>query len=216
MIFISFKLFIYKMSSFWKKNAKFWVDVLDLVVFLILVFWIVLFIRLFIATPYTVIWSSMAPNFYQKDWIIVEKITQRFGTFERWNVIVFVAPWKTSPYIKRIIWLPWETVKFQDWEVYICSDNVPSWAVIKDSEWNNCEKLPETYLPDWLKTNATCGKDEFKVEWGYFVMWDNRWRTTDSLCCFWIECYEWANYIVRDMDLIGKVRVRLYPRFTKF
>ena len=158
----------------------------------------------------------MAPNFYQKDRIIVEKITQRFSTFERGDVIVFVAPWKTSPYIKRIIWLPWETVKFQDWDVYICSDNVPSGSTIKDSEWNNCEKLPEPYLVEWLKTNATCGKNEFKVKWWYFVMWDNRWRTTYSLCCFWIECYEWANYIVGDKDLIGKVWVRLYPKFTKF
>jgi len=203
------------MSFSWKKQWKFWAEVFDLVVFLVLVFWIVLFIRLFIATPYTVIWSSMAPNFAQKDWIIVEKITQRFSSFGRWDVIVFVAPGKTSPYIKRIIWLPWETVKFQDGEVYICSDNIP-WSIVKDSEWNNCELLPEPYLPEWLKTNATCGKDEFKVQWWYFVMWDNRWRTTDSLCCFWIECYEWANYIVRDIDLIGKVFVRLYPKYTKF
>ncbi|MBR4633926.1 hypothetical protein IKO50_03040 [bacterium] len=33
----------------------------------------------------------MAPNFHQKDRIIVEKITQRFGTFQRGDVIVFVA-----------------------------------------------------------------------------------------------------------------------------
>ena len=204
------------MSFFGKKQIRFWSEVFDLFVFLVLVFWIVLFIRLFIATPYTVIGSSMAPNFYQKDRIIVEKITQNFWTFERGDVIVFVAPWKTSPYIKRIIWLPWETVKFQDWEVYICSDNIPSGAMIKDAEWNSCEKLPEPYLVEWLKTNATCGKDEFKVQWWYFVMWDNRWRTTDSLCCFWIECYEWANYIVGSRDLIGKVWVRLYPKFTKF
>ena len=204
------------MSSFRKKNAKFRAEVFDLLVFLILVFWIVLFIRLFIATPYTVIWSSMAPNFHQKDRIIVEKITQRFGTFERGDVIVFVAPWKTSPYIKRIIWLPWETVLFQDWGVYICSDNIPAWSLIKDSDWNNCELLPEPYLLEWLKTNAVCGKEEFKVESGYFVMWDNRWRTTDSLCCFGIQCYDWANYVVPDNYLIGKVRVRLYPTYTKF
>ena len=204
------------MSFSRKKQWKFRVEVFDLLVFLILVFWIVLFIRLFVATPYTVIWSSMVPNFHQKDWIIVEKITQRFGTFERGDVIVFVASWKTSPYIKRIIWLPWETVLFQDGEVYICSENIPNGSLVKDSEWQNCEKLPEPYLMDWLKTNATCGKSEFKVEWWYFVMWDNRWRTTDSLCCFWIECYEWANYIVWDKDLIGKVWLRLYPKYAKF
>lgn len=71
------------MHLFIKKHLKFWAEVWDLFVFLVLVFGIVLFIRLFIATPYTVIGSSMVPNFYQKDWIIVEKITQRFGVFER-------------------------------------------------------------------------------------------------------------------------------------
>lgn len=207
---------IRNMSSFWKKHARFRAEVLDLVAFLILVFWIVLFIRLFVATPYTVIWSSMAPNFHQKDRIIVEKITQRFWTFQRWDVIVFVAPWKSSPYIKRIIWLPWETVLFEDESVYICSDNIPAWSLVKDSEWNNCEKLSEPYLQEWIKTLATCWKNEFKVEWWYFVMWDNRWKTTDSLCCFWIQCYEWANYVVPDDYLIWKVWVRLYPSYQKF
>ena len=204
------------MPSFRKKHVQFWAEVFDLLVFLILVFWIVLFIRLFIATPYTVIWSSMAPNFHQKDRIIVEKITQRFGTFERGDVIVFVAPWKTSPYIKRIIWLPWETVLFKEGSVFICSDNIPAWSLVKDSKWNNCELLPEPYLLNWLKTNATCWKEEFYVKSWYFVMWDNRWRTTDSLCCFWIQCYDWANFVVPDNYLIGKVWVRLYPTFTKF
>ena len=203
-------------STFRKKHAKFWAEAFDLFVFLVLVFWIVLFIRLFIATPYTVIWSSMVPNFSQSDWIIVEKITQRFGNFERWDVIVFVAPWKTSPYIKRIIGLPWETVLFENDNVYICSNNIPDWSLVKDSEWNNCEVLPEPYLAEWAKTVATCWKNEFKVEWWYFVMWDNRWRTTDSLCCFWIQCYEWANYVVPNEYLIGKVFVRLYPSYTKF
>lgn len=199
-----------------KKQAKFRAEAFDLLVFLILVFGIVLFIRLFVATPYTVIWSSMEPNFSEKDRIIVEKFTQRFSTFNRGDVIVFVAQWKTSPYIKRIIWLPWETVLVQDWNVYICSSNIPAWSSIKDSEWHSCEILPESYLPEWLKTTATCWKNEFKVEGGYFVMGDNRWRTTDSLCCFWIECYENSNYLVHDWDLIWKVRVRLYPEYTKF
>lgn len=203
-------------SSFRQKHAKFWAEVFDLLVFLVLVFGIVLFIRLFVATPYTVIWSSMSPNFEERDWIIVEKFTQRFGTFERWDVIVFVAQWKTSPYIKRIIWLPWETVLVQDGWVYICSDNVPSSAEVKDSEWHGCEILPESYLPEWRETVANCGKNEFKVENWYFVMWDNRWRTTDSLCCFWIQCTETTNYIVSDLDLIWKVWVRLYPTYTKF
>ncbi|MEI8008469.1 MAG: S26 family signal peptidase [bacterium] len=48
----------------------------------------------------------MAPTFAENDFIIVDKITPRFSQLERGNVIVFVPPGKTIPYIKRIIGLP--------------------------------------------------------------------------------------------------------------
>ena len=48
----------------------------------------------------------MAPNFEENDFIIVDKITPRFSTLNRGDVIVFVPPGKTIPYIKRIIGLP--------------------------------------------------------------------------------------------------------------
>jgi len=90
-----------------EKLLKFSLDTFDLIVFLVLVFWIILFIRLFIWTPYTVVGVSMMPTFESNDWIIVEKITQRFWNLDRWDVIVFVPQGKDIPYIKRIIGLPW-------------------------------------------------------------------------------------------------------------
>jgi signal peptidase I len=48
----------------------------------------------------------MAPTFSENDFIIVDKITPRFGQLERGNVIVFVPPGKNIPYIKRVIGLP--------------------------------------------------------------------------------------------------------------
>ena len=36
-------------------------------------------------------------------------------------------------------------------------------------------------------------------------MWDNRWASTDSLCCFGLGCYDGATYEVLDEDMIGKV-----------
>jgi signal peptidase I len=77
--------------------------VFDLIAFLVLVFGIILCIRFFIATPYTVIGSSMMPNIADKDRIIVQKLTQNFSSFQRGDIIVFVAPDKTQPYVKRII-----------------------------------------------------------------------------------------------------------------
>lgn len=178
-----------------------------------LVFGIILFIRFFVATPYTVLGASMMPNFAEKDWIIVEKGTQRFSSFDRGDVIVFVPDGKNLPYIKRVIGLPGETVLVKNEKVYICSENTPAGSLVTTSLGLNCEELKEEYLPQYTMTIASCGKEEFEVEGGYFVMGDNRGRTTDSLCCFGIQCYPGANYLVKSPDLIGKVRVRLYPDF---
>lgn len=199
-----------------KKIIRFWAEVFDLIAFLVLVFGIILCIRFFIATPYTVIGSSMMPNIADKDRIIVQKLTQNFSSFQRGDIIVFVAPDKTQPYVKRIIWLPWETVLVKEGNVYICSSNTPAGSFIQTSDGLNCEMLNEPYLPSDTQTLVTCGKEEFSVTEWYFVMGDNRGRTTDSLCCFGIQCYEWANYLVPNSHLIGKIRVRLYPTFTKF
>ena len=194
---------------------KFWLDTFDLIVFLILVFWIILFIRLFIGTPYTVVGVSMMPTFESNDWIIVEKLTQRFWKFERWDVIVFVPQWKDIPYIKRIIGLPWETVKFVDNQTYICNDNTPE-SDVKAENWKNCFKLNESYTYPDAETIPQWDKTEYEVTNWYFVMWDNRWHTSDSLSCFSRQCYEWANYLVSDQYMIGRVMVRLFPKFTTF
>jgi signal peptidase I len=45
----------------------------------------------------------MAPTFEENDFIIVDKITPRFSQLGRDDIIVFVPPGKTIPYIKRII-----------------------------------------------------------------------------------------------------------------
>ncbi len=178
-------------------------DIFDMFSFFVFVLGAVLFVRFFIANPYTVIWASMAPTFHENDFIIVDKISKRFDVLSRWDVIVFVPEWKTTPYIKRIIWLPGEMVKIQDWLIFIC-----------DISWNNCEQLMEQYLPEDLQTKTRCGKTEFQIENGYFVLWDNRWFSTDSLCCFGLGCYDGANYEVGNQDIIGRVLFRVFPSFA--
>lgn len=177
-------------------------DLFDMLSFLVFVLGIVLFVRFFVANPYTVVWSSMAPTFHENDFIIVDKISQRLDTLWRWDIIVFVPDGKTIPYIKRIIGLPWETVKIKDWTVFVC-----------DTDTNSCEVLDEIYLPEDLQTKTRCGITEFDIKEGYFVLWDNRWFSTDSLCCFGLGCYDWASYEVMDKNIIWKVLFRVFPDF---
>lgn len=179
----------------------FFLDIFDILSFLIFVLWIVLFIRFFVANPYTVVGASMSPTFQESDFIIVDKISQRLDNINRWDVIVFVPEGKTIPYIKRVVWMSWETVKIQNWGVIIC-----------DVE-GVCNELEEKYISEDLRTNARCGIKEFKINTWYFVLWDNRWFSTDSLCCFGLGCYDWASYEVLDENIIWKVLFRVFPDF---
>ena len=134
--------------SFKMKFKYFLLDLFDMVSFLIFVGWIVLFIRFFVANPYTVVWASMAPTFEENDFIIVDKITPRFSELKRGDVIVFVPPGKTIPYIKRIVGLPGETVKIRKNNVEICSI---------ENDIEQCNTLQEDYLTWSVSTEARCG-----------------------------------------------------------
>lgn len=194
-------------------------DVFDLIAFLFFVVWIVLTIRFFIFNPFTVVWQSMEPTFSQWDFIIVDKITPKYGTLERWDILVFVPDGKDVPYIKRIIWEPWETLVVKNWDIFICeefnqdvdTDNA------KDVDVSWCQQADVSFLKEWTHTLASCKKNIFPLddEW-YFVVWDNRWHSTDSRCCFWPSCYDWANYQVYDKNIIWKVAVKLYPWMEKY
>ncbi len=184
------------------------IEIFDLISFLVFVWWIVLFIRFFIFNPYTVVWQSMEPTFDEKDFIIVDKISQRIWDFKRWDIVVFVPPGKDVPYIKRIIWVPWDIIKIIDWSVFLCK---------KDDIGESCKELEEKYLPKWSITKPACNISEFTVtSWWYMVLWDNREHSTDSRCCFGLWCYNWSSYLVPDNYIIWKVYVRIYPNFNKF
>ena len=158
--------------------------------------------------PYTVEWASMADTFHNKDFIVVDKITPKYWEIKRWDVVVFVPPGKDIPFIKRVVWMPWETIKLQWWKVYVCEN--------KDEDIKECDKLSEWYLSDWVTTEARCGVSTFTVNEGYLVFGDNRWFSTDSRCCFGLGCLSWTNYTVTSNRIIGKVFGRLLPNPTSF
>ncbi len=182
-------------------------DLIDISAFLIFITWIILFIKFIIATPFTVIWQSMEPTFHEKDFLIVDKLSSKFNEIQRGDVIIFMPPWVDVPYIKRVIWLPWEIVKIQDWKVYICK---------KDSNWESCKELKEPYLKEWEVTKPSCGIKEFVVTWGYFVLGDNRNHSTDSRCCFRAGCFSGSSYVVPKENIIGKPILKLFPSIEKY
>lgn len=162
----------------------------ELVKIFIIALVIIVPLRLFVAEPFIVSGSSMYPNFENRQYLVIDKVSYKTGEPNRGQVIVLRYPKDPKQYfIKRIIGLPGETVKLIDGNVYIFSQKNPEGV-----------KLPEDYLPNEGITfgsgdSVTLGNDE------YFVLGDNRMASSDSRV--------WG--ILPKDDIVGKVWLRVFP-----
>ena len=122
-----------------------------------------LLIRFFILQPFVVDGESMEPNFYNREYIIIDKISYRLRVPARGDVVVFHPPIAPAEnYIKRVIGLPGESVEIMtDSTVYINNKKLNEAYIIADDGG----KKPEM---------VTLGPDE------YFLMGDNRGHSSDS------------------------------------
>jgi signal peptidase I len=170
----------------------------DLVKILIIALVIIVPFRMFVAEPFVVSGSSMLPNYVNHDYLIVDRLSNLRGQPERGQVIVLRYPKDPSQYfIKRVIGMPGETVKFSQGHVIIVNSEHPEGLT-----------LNESYLPSQTETFAAnqsvhLGSGEF------FVLGDNRSASSDSRV--------WG--ILPQDDIVGKVWVKVYPfsrsEFTK-
>lgn len=164
----------------------------DLVLNLIIVVFFVLVVRTFLMSPFQVYGISMCStlNYHDGkcqdafgDYIIINKSSYlnlfgwQAGTPQRGDIIVFRPPQNNNEfYIKRVIGLPGETIKLIDGNVYLFNSEFPQ-GVMLDEPYLNEENLGHTF--------ATGGISEFSVpEDRYFVLGDNRERSSDSRLCF--------------------------------
>lgn len=156
----------------------------------IIAFVIMLAFRIFVAEPFIVSGSSMAPTFHNREYLIINKIGYRLHVPERGDVIVFKYPRDTSQYfIKRVVGLPGEKVQIADGKVTLYNAQHPNGKV-----------LDEPYLTNKIVTfggegTVTLGSEE------YFVLGDNRQASSDSRV--------WG--ILPKHNIVGKAWLRVFP-----
>ena len=131
---------------------------------------------------------SMESTLYDKDPIIINKLSYRFSEPKRFDVIVFKQSGREHSYynIKRIIGLPGEKVQIRDGKIFINGELVED--IINAEEMKNYGLASEPII---LEENE------------YFVLGDNRNNSEDSR-------FASVGMIRRD-EIIGKAFIRLKP-----
>lgn len=161
----------------------------ELLNFALIVIFIVLPIRFFVAQPFVVVGSSMEPTFLNNDYLIVDELSYRFNDPKRGDVVIFKyhnSEDDQKYFIKRVIALPGETIDINNGKVTIKNDASPEGFI-----------LDETYIKEPPTNNMTVTLPENE----YFVMGDNRGVSFDSR--------SWGA-LPKD-EIVGKAFIRLLP-----
>ena len=169
------------------KKRSLVMEIVEMIIYFIIVIGISTFIVTFVGQRTVVIGSSMESTLSDGNHLIVDKVTYRFSTPERFDIIVFPYQWEEDTYyIKRIIGMPGETVQIIDEDIFI-----------------NGELLEEDYGREEILYAGRASEAITLEDDEYFVMGDNRNYSADSR-------EEEVGNIKRE-DIVGRAWVRIYP-----
>lgn len=148
--------------------------------------------RAYVAQPFFVRGASMAPNFLDGEYLVVDELSYRLGLRlpQRGDVVVFRYPLDPSQnFIKRIVGLPGETVRIREGVVTIVSREFPQGVALDESP----------YLSPDGRTDGSVGVTLKEGE--IFLLGDNRGHSSDSRA--------WGP-LPRDL-VVGRAWIRAFP-----
>lgn len=146
------------------------VEIVETLVLTLIIFFV---IQSFVAQPYRVDQQSMQRTLEPDQYVLVDKLTPRWDTYKRGDIVVFNPPddWPRSngvPYIKRVIGVGGDTVEIREGSVFV----------------NDTELLePYVYAVDGepQETTDPLGQERWVVPEGdLFLMGDHRSNSADS------------------------------------
>lgn len=197
------------------KAKEFWKSTIQIILLAAVMVGIAQLLLKFVIANEQIFGPSMQPNFTQYDRVIALRHTK----LNRGDVVIVKAP--DSPgefYIKRIVGLPGETVRFNKDQLYINNKKV------SEPYLNDYKKDPTTFLAgsNYFTLNPKNNQPNFDLKdvlgrstvpaHHYFVMGDNRTVSKDSR-------YEEVGFVSDDSKAFngiqGVVKLRYWP-VTKF
>ena len=149
-------------------------------------------LRAYVAQPFFVRGASMAPNFDDGEYLIVDELSSKtkLRPLQRGDVVIFRYPVDpTQYYIKRVVGLPSERVRVANGTVMIFTAEFPRGVILDEAAY-----LPTTERTEGV-TDLTLKENEV------FVLGDNRDHSSDSRA--------WG---ALPLDLVvGRAWIRAFP-----
>ncbi len=179
---------------------------------------IVLVLRSFLLEPFQIPTGSMIPTLEVGDFILVNKYAYGvrlpvIGTKildvddpQRGEIMVFIPPHENKYYVKRVIGLPGDTVRYENKTLYINGEEVPKQYVENILIDTNLGGLPGSLYSETIggvehaaQFIDGAGSRSPRTTWvvpngHYFMMGDNRDNSLDSR--------EWGT--VSETEIVGK------------
>lgn len=197
----------------------------DLILNIVIIVLLVYTIRTYFISPFQVYGPSMCDSLNHinskcqegfGEYLIVNKALYysffgyRLGKPERGDVIVFRPPHNSKDfYIKRIIGLPGERIKIQNGKVFIFNKEHQSGFELHELYLNRESKNQTYSFPSQLVASYEIPENY------YFVLGDNRKKSTDSRTCFRgpvdQDCKDSVSHLLEINRIEGKAWVVLWP-----